>query len=150
MRRNLIRRTFAFLLWLALPLGACADVVVIVHPDNPVRTMTPREVSDLYLGRSRAFVTGDQTPLLPATIYEQPADSHLRESFFRVLNGMPISQLNAYWARLRFSGEVLPPVALADSRTILEAVSRNRGAIGYVDAAAVSGPSVRVVLRLKE
>ena len=62
---------------------------------------------------------------------------------------MSLKQLNAYWARLRFSGEVLPPMTLPDSQLVLDAVSRTRGGIGYVDAALVDG-SVKVVLRLKE
>ena len=143
------RKIFVCLLCLASPLAACADVAVIVHPDNPVHAMTQRQVSDLYLGRSRSFDAGGLKTPLPASIYEQALDSPLREAFFRALNGMPVKQLNAYWARLRFSGEVLPPVALSDSRSVLDAVSRNRNAIGYVDAEAVKG-SVKVVLRLKE
>jgi hypothetical protein len=86
---------------------------------------------------------------IPAAVYEQPQDSTLRESFFRALNGMNLKQLNAYWARLRFSGEVLPPMVLPDSRLVLDAVSRNRGGIGYIDAALVD-TSVKVVLRVRE
>lgn len=144
-------RMFHIFLWLVLVAGLApvraGEIVVIVNPNNPVSTMTAREVSDLYLGRSRSFVQDEQR--LPAAVYEQPQDSVLRESFFRVLNGMNLRQLNAYWARLRFSGEVLPPMALADGRMVLDAVSRTRGGIGYVDAAQVDG-SVKVVLRLKE
>lgn len=140
----------ASLLWMLAGLLApahAAEIAVIVHPNNPVSAMSEREVSDLYLGRSRSFKADEQK--LPAAVYEQPQDSSLRESFFRTLNGMNLKQLNAYWARLRFSGEVLPPMTLPDSRLVLEAVGRNRGGIGYVDAALVDG-SVKVVLRLKE
>ncbi len=131
-------------LCLAWPAAARSDVVVIVHRDNPVRTMTSRQVSDLYLGRARSFSSGDL-----AAIYEQPGDSPLRETFFHLLNGIDLKQLNAYWARLRFSGEVLPPVSLPDSRSVLTTVRRDRSAIGYVDPAVLDG-SVQVVLRLKE
>ncbi len=131
----------------ALSSTYAAEIAVIVHPNNPVSAMTAREVSDLYLGRSRSFRFDEQ--MYPAAVYEQPQDGTLREGFFRVLNGMNLKQLNAYWARLRFSGEVLPPMTLSDSRLVLEAVSRNRGGIGYIDAARVDG-TVKVVLRLKE
>lgn len=150
MCHSLTRRMIACLLWLAWPLSVGAEVVVIVHPDNPVQTMTPRQVSDLYLGRSRFIGTHQKGSSLPAIIYEHPADSPLREVFFRSLNGMTLSQLNAYWARLRFSGEILPPVALGDSRAVVDAVRRNRSAIGYVDASAISGASVKIVLHLKD
>lgn len=149
MRRNIASQLVVSLLCLAWSLTSRADVVVIVHPDNPLQTMTPREVSDLYLGRTRVFVNRDRKSQLSAEIYEQPMDSSLRESFFRALNGMDIKQLNAYWARLRFSGEVLPPETLPDCHAVVEAVKRNRHGIGYVNAADASGP-VKVVLRLKE
>ncbi|MFA7240456.1 MAG: hypothetical protein WC091_10110 [Sulfuricellaceae bacterium] len=149
MRRVLIKHTIICLLSVAWPLAARADIAVIVHPDNPVQSMTPREVSNLYLGRARSFSADSHGTPLPASVYEQPADSGVREIFFRTLNGMDIKQLNAYWARLRFSGEVLPPAILPDSRAVVETVSRKRSAIGYVDAAAVNS-AVKVVLRLKE
>lgn len=141
-----------FFIWWCLAVAGlasahAAEIAVVVNPNNPVSVMTAREVSDLYLGRSRSFVLDDQK--IPAAVYEQPQDSTLRESFFRALNGMNLKQLNAYWARLRFSGEVLPPMVLPDSRLVLDAVSRNRGGIGYIDAALVD-TSVKVVLRVRE
>ena len=148
MRIRLKISRFLGLLWLVFPLTAQADIAVVVHPANPVRALTPRQVSDLYLGRVRNFSLGNEPSLVAVTIYEQPTDSELRESFFRVLNGMPVKQLNAYWARLRFSGEVLPPVTLASSRDVIGRVGKDLSAIGYVDAAVLDG-SVKVVLLLK-
>jgi ABC-type phosphate transport system substrate-binding protein len=134
-------------LLLTWPLLVKADIAVIVHPDSPLQTLSAKALSDLYLGRAHSLNAGDRTIL--ATVYEQPSDSLLRETFFRSLNGMSISQVNAYWARLRFSGEVLPPLSLADSRQVLEKVKHNRNAIGYVDA-NLATDAVKVVLRLKE
>ena len=137
------------LLWLAtLPVGA--EVVVIVHPESSVQALTPRQVSNLYLGRSPIIGRQEREATLPTAVFEHPADSPLREAFIRSLNGMTLSQLNAYWARLRFSGEVLPPVALTSNGAVIDAVRRDRNAIGYVDAKAVGGASVKVVLRLKD
>jgi ABC-type phosphate transport system substrate-binding protein len=149
MRKILISAIAVCLLSLVWQPAARADIAVIVHPDNPVLSMTPREVSNLYLGRARSFSTDGRTAPLSASVYELPSDCALRETFFRTLNGMDIKQLNAYWARLRFSGEVLPPATLPDSRAVVETVSHKRSAIGYVDAAAVNN-AVKVVLRLKE
>ncbi len=146
--RRLRLLLLAVFLWAS---AAGADVLVIVHPQSPVIEMTRREVSDLYLGRSRTLGPARDYAAEPAIVYEQPTDSPLRERFFRSLNGMRIPALNAYWARLRFSGEVLPPRALNDSHAVIEAVSRQREAIGYVDAdAPIPVHSVRIVLRLKE
>lgn len=131
-------------LCLTIPSLARAEIAVIVHRENPVQSLTARQVSDFYLGRARNIESGE---LL--NIYEQPVDSTLREKFFHGLNGMNLKQLNAYWARLRFSGEVLPPVSLSDSLAVLNTVRRDRNALGYVDAAVLDS-SVRLVLRVKE
>ena len=137
------RPLFVALLLLAAGQGR-ADIVVILNVDNPVQALTPRQVSDLYLGRTRTFPGGAAT-----LVFEQPRQARTREEFFHRLNGMSLKQLNAYWARLQFSGEVQPPIQLDDSAAVLAGVRKNSAAIGYVDATAVDG-SVRVVLRLKE
>lgn len=129
---------------LIAPVAMSAEIAVVVNRDSPVQTLNQRQVSDLFLGRARALASGEGVVL-----FEQPSQSPLREEFYRMLNGMGLKQLNAYWARLQFSGEVLPPASLPDSRAVLDAVRRQRNAIGYVDAALADG-TVRVVLRLKE
>lgn len=120
-----------------------ADIAVIVYRDSPVQALSARQVSDLYLGRTRNVGSGE---LL--NIYEHPVDSAMRERFFHDLNGMALKQINAYWARLRFSGEVLPPISLPDDRALLSAVRRDRNAIAYVDT-SVLDDSVRVVMVIK-
>lgn len=122
---------------------ARADLAVIVHRDSPVQAVSARQVSDLYLGRTRNIGSGE---LL--SIYEHPLDSAVRERFFHDINGMTLKQINAYWARLRFSGEVLPPISLPDDRALLSAVRRDRNAIAYVDT-TVLDDSVRVVMVIK-
>lgn len=129
----------ALLLLLAFP--ARADIIVIVHPDSPLKSLSRREVSDLYLGRPNGNGT---RPL----VLDQPRDSELRERFYSLLNGMNLSRVNAYWARLQFSGDTQPPAQLPDSRNIVNIVSRNRLAIGYIDSTAISD-GVHPLLSLK-
>ncbi|MES2126606.1 MAG: hypothetical protein V4463_04985 [Pseudomonadota bacterium] len=143
MKPDCLRPMFAA--WLCVAAGVVrADIVVITNLDNPVQALTARQVSDLFLGRTRTFPGGAGTLIL-----EQPRQAHTREEFFRRLNGMNLKQLNAYWARLQFSGEVQPPAQLEDNAAVLAGVRKNTAAIGYVDSSAVD-TSVRVVLRLKE
>lgn len=139
----------ASILTLALPGLSYAELLLIVHPDNPIQELSRKQASDLYFGRVTA-IPGENRTASPALIlYDQPSDSPSREQFYRALNGMPLSQVNAYWARLRFSGDVMPPHALPDYRAVIEAVRRNPKGVGYIDAASIND-SVRVVLRLKE
>jgi len=138
------RRLPLLLLIAALSRPLAADIVVVVHPDNPLLQLAPQEVSDLYLGRIRATRSGDRLLIL-----DQPRDSELRSRFFARLNGMSLRNVDAYWARLQFSGDSQPPRPLPDSYSIVNVVRLNRLAIGYVEAGAVTG-DVRSLLTLKE
>lgn len=129
---------------LILPALAWADIAVIVNPGGPVKQLTQSQVSDLYLGRSRVFPNGEY-----ALVFDLPRDAALRGQFFNKIANMSQQQLNSYWSRLMFTGQVLPPQAMPDERTVLELVRRNPGALGYVSAANLDS-TVRVVLTLKE
>lgn len=140
-------RIFLLLFFFLLP-GArslpAEEIVVIVNNTNPGTLLTSREVSDIFLGRRRTFPSGE-----PVLVLEQERDSFLRREFFKRLNGMTLKRLNAYWARLQFSGQVQPPPVMPDSKRVIEAVGDNADAIGYVNSSSVDD-SVRIVLRLKD
>lgn len=139
-------RLLPFLLMLCcLALPARAEhIVVIGHPDNPLTHLSSQELSDLYLGRP---ITGSvERPIL----LDQPRDSLLRARFFRQINGMDLNRVNAYWARLQFSGQMQPPASLPDSRHIIDIVRKNRHAIGYIDESDLaSATGVRPLLHLR-
>lgn len=141
-----MRTAFALLAaaFAALAPAARAEIAVVVHPDSPLRELSRQEVSDLYLGRLRR-VAGSP----PVLVLDQPRDSEIRRRFFLHLNGMALARVNAYWARLQFSGDALPPATVVDDRNVIAIVRRHPEAIGYVDAAAADD-TVRVVLRLDE
>lgn len=148
MRRTLHLTARLLALALLLAFGslrpASADIAVVAHPDCPLVSLTQKQVSDLYLGRRLSLGKPE-----PMQILDQPASSPLRERFFMLINGMDLRRVNAYWARLQFSGDTQPPTPLADSRQIVEAVARNRCTIGYVDPAYVTA-GVRTVLLVRE
>lgn len=138
-----LSRFLTLLVWL-IPLLAMADMAVIVNSANPVKQLTQAQVADLYLGRSRSFPGGEY-----ALVFDLPRDAPLRERFFTRLAGMTPQQVNAYWSRLMFTGQVLPPQALPNDQAVLDIVRRNPGAVGYVKAEGLDS-GVRVVLTLKE
>jgi ABC-type phosphate transport system substrate-binding protein len=131
-------------LLLAATAAAHADVYVIVHRDNPVASLGADKVASLYLGRSRSFGSGQF--VVPV---DQSGHSPVREQFFHELAGMTPPQVNAYWARLAFTGRVTPPQVRDDDAAVIEAVASDPLAIGYVSDAPAD-PRVRVVLRLGE
>jgi ABC-type phosphate transport system substrate-binding protein len=117
-----------------------AEVAVIVHPKNVLDALSPQQVQDIFLGRARTFPNGR---------YALPIDqsSALRADFYQRLTHRPIEQINAYWARIVFTGQSSPPLQVPDDAAVLKTVRENEGAIGYVDRAHVDS-FVRAVLIL--
>jgi len=140
----MISRTLLLLAVLLAPTFCAAQIAVIVNVANPIQQLSVTQVTDFYLGRSRAYASGEY-----ALVFDYGRDAALRQRFFQSLAGMSPQQVNAYWSRLMFTGQVLPPQPLPDDRAMLDIVRRNAGAIGYIRNKEAD-PSVRVVLLLKE
>lgn len=117
-----------------------AEVAVIANQRNSVESLTPKQVQDIFLGRTRTFPDGR---------YALPIDqsSALRAEFYQKLTDRPIEQINAFWARIMFTGQASPPLQLPDDAAVLKTVRENEGAIGYVEKSHLD-KTVRVLLLL--
>jgi len=130
------------LLIMAIAPAARADYYVVVNESNPVTALTQQEALQLFMGRSRSFPDG--APAAPCDI----ANDALRAGFYHALGGMSLPQVNSYWARLMFSGRSLPPQRLANEAAMLEKISADTAAIGWLPEAP-KRKGLRVVLTLK-
>ncbi|WP_372628152.1 phosphate ABC transporter substrate-binding protein [Arsukibacterium sp.] len=127
--------TLLALAGVAIAMPANADIAVIVNPAN-TSTLTTDELTRLYTGRSSA--------LSAVNIAES---SPLRSQFDEKGVGRSSAQLKAHWSKLIFTGKGTPPLELATEAAVIEHISQNPNAIGYVDAASVTD-AVKVVLTL--
>jgi ABC-type phosphate transport system substrate-binding protein len=120
---------------------AQAELAVIIHVKNNVNSLTAKQVQDIFLGRTRLFPNGK---------FALPIDqaSPLRAEFYQKLTTRPVEQINAYWARILFTGQASPPQQLPDDEAVLQTVRENEGAIGYVDKKHTD-KTVRVLLQLE-
>jgi hypothetical protein len=141
--RDLSASILVVILMLATCRPARAETVVIVNPGNPVASLSRDQVVDIYLGRQLNFSNGNTA--LPIDL---PPDAALRSGFYRGLVGKSVAQINAYWARLLFTGRATPPRVLSGVPAILKSVRENRDAIAYVNSDDVDG-KVKIVFRLK-
>jgi len=136
-------RALLLTLLLTGPLPGAGELVVVVNPASGVERLSRAEVVNLFLGRTRRLPSG-----LMALPVDQPEASAERADFYRTLVGKDLADINAYWARLLFSGQASPPRQTERSEEVLELVRLNKGAVGYVDAAKVDR-RVRVVLEVR-
>lgn len=135
----------AVLLLAAASLPAAAgDWVLVANPKAGISRLSQDEVTDIYLGRYRRLASG-----LTAEPIDQSADSALKARFYRNLVDKSLAEINAYWARLVFSGSTRPPRVAASSDEAMQWVSRHPGALAYVERLKVDA-RVTVVFETAE
>lgn len=134
-------RAFLLLLFLGLPAWA-QELVVIVHPESGVQQLSREAVTNLFMGRQKRLT--DQLLALPVEQF-QPAST--RERFYRLLVNKDVAEINAYWARLYFSGQSQPPHRAQSAQDVVDMVAANKGAVGFVERSRVDR-RVRIVFTL--
>tara|TARA_R110001592_G_scaffold175466_5_gene414733 strand:+ start:57342 stop:57803 length:462 start_codon:yes stop_codon:yes gene_type:complete len=109
-------------------MAADSDTIyVIVNQKSELSELNKKQVMSIFLGRARNFPNGKT-----AKAFDHGLDSAIREAFFERLTGKQLSDIDAYWARLSYSGRAFPPKSISNVNGILEEVGRNKNAISYV------------------
>lgn len=141
---TVLRRYFLVCCFAAIPAVAAAadDIVVIVNQNISVNKLSREEVIDIFLGRNRHLTSG-----VTALPLDLPSTSLEREQFYSRLTGKSMSEINAYWARLIFSGRASPPSLVHSQEEAMQMVADNRSAMGYVARSKVA-PSVKIIFEL--
>ena len=117
-----------------------SNLVVVVNPESGLESMSREQVIHLFMGRLKQLPSGSTASVLDVTPY--------KADFYHALLGKEVVEINAYWARLKFSGKTQPPQQIGEVTTALDRVARDRNAIAYVDASKVDR-RVKVVLKLE-
>jgi hypothetical protein len=131
-----------FLLMLTCPAAAQADLVLIANAAIADASISREEAVNIYMGRLRRFPSGAAAQPL-----DLPPDGTGKALFYQLLVNKNLSDVEAYWARLVFSGRTLPPRTVGGSPEVVKYVARDRSAIGYVDRSQVDN-SVKIILEL--
>ncbi len=128
---------------MAYPQFSYAELLVIVNKSNPLQELTREQVVNFFMGKEQSFPNAKAVfPL------DLPFDSPVRAEFYKVLVGKTIAQINAYWARLLFTGNATPPKVLPSATAVNTAVRDNADAIAYIDSEDFDG-SGKIVFRIK-
>lgn len=103
--------------------------IVVVNQNIDLKSLSQKQVMSLFLGRAQFLPTGSRVKTI-----DFPVDSQTRADFYRSLTGKNIADIDAYWARLRYSGRASPPQALEDSDAIMAVVRQQEAALAYLPA----------------
>lgn len=119
----------------------CA-LVVVVNKESDVNQLTKTQVIDIFMGRYSTFPDG-----IPVKPLDLPANSNIKRDFYKKLVGKDLAKIDAYWARLLFSGRASPPSTVSNLEELMQVVTSNHGSLAYLPESKVTD-SVKVVLRL--
>ncbi|MEW6563290.1 MAG: hypothetical protein AB1400_08695 [Pseudomonadota bacterium] len=143
-RSDRIRQTLCAVLLLLAARYAAAETVVIVNAHSRVDELTREQVVNIFMGRYRKLPDGTiAAPLDSST------DSPERRDFYQKLLNKSLAEINAYWARLTFSGRTQPPEVLDTPQAVAAEVGRSAHAVGYIDRRYLTH-QVKVVYVLPE
>jgi len=104
-----------------------ADIVVVANKENQIEMLTKKQIIDIYMGRKSTFPNGEV--VLPI---DQATDSTTRKLFYQNLVDKTVSEINAYWARLLFSGRATPPRVVENGSSVINIIKKNKSVIGYI------------------
>lgn len=127
-----------------LPQGrAEADLVVVVNARSGIERLSLDSVINIFMGRYRQLPSG-----IPAQPIDQPEERPEKARFYRLLVDKDLAEINAYWARLIFSGKTSPPYQAKGTAEILDRLARQPGTIAYIERSQAD-PRARIVLELE-
>lgn len=138
-----VRYLIACLLAMPMP-AAHADLVLVTSPQSGIERLSQDEVINIYLGRYRRLPSG-----MVAEPVDHAAEAELRARFYRRLVNKSLAEINAYWARLVFSGKTHPPQVVDSVANALKLVAMQPGALVYVERSQVDA-RVKIVFELGE
>jgi len=145
MNRTVARKMFqqvcsaTVAIWLLVS-SAYAEIAIIIHPENPLDSLTKHEIKKIFLGQSRLFPKTSQG----MRVIDLKGTDQVYRQFYEEFIGFPIHKLQRYRAAYLFSGKGTLPEEFPDSASVKKHVSESQDAIGYIDASLID-ESVRVI-----
>lgn len=140
---------FARSKWMLVMMSLCvlhtatAAAVVIGNPGISIDSLSSAQVSQVFLGKMGTLPDGTKVVIID----HQDGES-IKDQFYEKVVGKSPSQLKAYWAKIIFTGEGVPPKAYPGDKAVKDQVSATPGAIGYVDSGSVD-KTVKVLFEQK-
>ncbi len=118
-----------------------AGAVVIGNPGINATQLSVEQVRDLFLAKTTKLPDGTTV-----TVIDQQDDTPIKDAFYTNVVGKTPRQLKAYWAKIVFTGQGVPPKSYAGDQAVKQQVANTPGAIGYVNDDAVDS-TVKVLLK---
>jgi ABC-type phosphate transport system substrate-binding protein len=136
-----MRSLLALLVCLAA--GAAASEAFIAHPEVGGVTLTRAELGDILHGRRTTWPNGQRIVLIALDEDAGPVAASVLKEYAR----KSPAQFVAYWKRQVFTGKGALPRTARTAEEMLSLVAATPGALGFLDAAQVTGAVTVIPVR---
>lgn len=133
---------FSIILLVVSAPPAWAQIAIIAHPSVEAADVEAADIDAMYSLDETQWSDGS-----PITLFDLKDNGVTKKTFFKYIGRNP-AELRRIWLRFKLSGEGQPPETLATESEVVERVADTPGAIGYVNAEAVT-ESVQVLTTIK-
>lgn len=141
MRKLIILLLILFPFFLSVSWKDNSSLVVIVNSNNSTDKLTKSEVKLIYLRKITKRWNGINKNIIPIDRKDSP---EIRKDFLNTVLGMSEDEVERYFTEQTYKYEDLPPLQLASDAEVIDFVSKNIGAIGYVNVNSISSDNSAV------
>jgi ABC-type phosphate transport system substrate-binding protein len=118
--------------------AAAADYAVVANKGVAAGSLSRSDAQAIFLGEKTKWDDGKQIKIAVL----EAGGAH--KSFLQDVVSKTPSQFDSYWKKMVFTGKAAAPKSFGDAQSLIEFVSGNSGAVGYV-AAGSAGGSVKTI-----
>ena len=125
----------------SLTIVLAEEIVIVVPRDSQINELSHQQVIHLFFGRLTGLPNTGDIEVVDVEPY--------RAKFYKQLVNKNIAEINAYWARLRFSGKTQPPRQLPSTEALKSLLQVSPAIISYMPLSQTD-QNVKVVARIYE
>jgi len=134
---------FKFIISLVISINLYANnLVVIVSKDSNIHTISKKELSKIFLSKTRKLPNGEKSFLVESN------DKEIQSRFYKEISNKNENQLRKYWTKMIFTGKGQPPKKMNTISEIIKYVANTKNAISYIPSQYVNN-SIQTIMEIK-
>ncbi|MFC1585862.1 substrate-binding domain-containing protein [Fibrobacterota bacterium] len=130
-----IKLTAAFIIFFSAVYGWAEDgkIIVIVNKEGPEARASKSLIKKIYSGKIQSWEDGNLIKACDQKLHKSAA-----QAFLSGYLDKSVEEYQALWMEKMLSGDASPPKSMEGDEEVIEFVSRNKGAIGYINEGALT------------
>jgi len=102
------------------------SLAVIVSKDSSINSITKKELSKIFLAKTKKLPNGEKSITIEST------NKEYQTKFYKNISNKNEKQLKKYWAKMIFTGRGQPPKKMSSINELILFIQNNKNAISYI------------------